>query len=196
MHWRAAVVLRLRWPPAGAANAAPLLLLLPASARAAGRSGTDQILQAGLPSHAPASHAACCGRAFRALLQRAHHAPIESSSPPPAAVLLANYSQQHPDHWMMRTVSQICSLICFWSMLIMRAPNSTPMVRSCTGWKRLSVNCSSRHDFPTPAWRRKERRGVRLRMPREDRVLLVGAPHPSDHPEAPLHRRSAHLCPR
>lgn len=24
------------------------------------------------------------------------------------------------------------------------------MVRSCTGWKRLSVNCSSRHDFPTP----------------------------------------------
>jgi hypothetical protein len=25
------------------------------------------------------------------------------------------------------------------------------MVRSWTGWKRLSVNCSSRHDFPTPA---------------------------------------------
>ena len=37
------------------------------------------------------------------------------------------------------------------SMVIMRAPNSTPMVRSCTGWKRLSVNCSSRHDLPTPA---------------------------------------------
>jgi len=50
-----------------------------------------------------------------------------------------------------RTVSHICSLICFPSMLIMRAPNSTPMVRSCTGWKRLSVNCSSRQDFPTPA---------------------------------------------
>ena len=26
-----------------------------------------------------------------------------------------------------------------------------PIVRSCTGWKRLSVNCSSKHDFPTPA---------------------------------------------
>lgn len=24
------------------------------------------------------------------------------------------------------------------------------MVRSCTGWKRLSVNCSSKHDLPTP----------------------------------------------
>ena len=24
------------------------------------------------------------------------------------------------------------------------------MVRSWTGWNRLSVNCSSRHDFPTP----------------------------------------------
>ena len=32
----------------------------------------------------------------------------------------------------------------------MRAPNSTPIVRSCTGWKRLSVNCSSRQDLPTP----------------------------------------------
>ena len=48
-------------------------------------------------------------------------------------------------------MSHICSLICFPSMLIMRAPNSTPMVRSCTGWKRLYVNCSSRQDFPTPA---------------------------------------------
>ena len=50
-----------------------------------------------------------------------------------------------------RTVSQIWSLMGLLSMVIMRAPNSTPMVRSCTGWKRLSVNCSSRHDFPTPA---------------------------------------------
>ena len=49
-----------------------------------------------------------------------------------------------------RTVSQICSLICLLSIVIMRAPNSTPMVRSCTGWKRLSVNCRSKHDFPTP----------------------------------------------
>lgn len=48
------------------------------------------------------------------------------------------------------TVSQICNLICFPSMVIMRAPNSTPMVKSCTGWNRLSVNCNSRHDFPTP----------------------------------------------
>ena len=47
-------------------------------------------------------------------------------------------------------VSQICSLICLLSIVIMRAPNSTPMVRSCTGWKRLSVNCRSKHDFPTP----------------------------------------------
>ena len=35
-------------------------------------------------------------------------------------------------------------------MVTMRAPNSTPMVRSCTGWNLLSVNCKSRHDFPTP----------------------------------------------
>lgn len=25
-----------------------------------------------------------------------------------------------------------------------------PIVRSWTGWKRLSVNCSSKHDLPTP----------------------------------------------
>ena len=49
-----------------------------------------------------------------------------------------------------RTVSQICSLMFLSSILTMRAPNSTPMVRSCTCWKRLSVNCSSRHDLPTP----------------------------------------------
>ena len=54
-----------------------------------------------------------------------------------------------------RTVSHICSLICLPSMFIMRAPNSTPIVRSCTGWKRLSVNCNSRHDLPTPAQRHK-----------------------------------------
>lgn len=28
-------------------------------------------------------------------------------------------------------------------------PNSTPIVRSCTGWKRLSVNCNNKHDLPT-----------------------------------------------
>lgn len=70
---------------------------------------------------------------------------------PPAASAAALPSYRHGPI-AARTVSQICSLICFWSMLIMRAPNSTPMVRSCTGWKRLSVNCSSRHDLPTPAW--------------------------------------------
>lgn len=47
-------------------------------------------------------------------------------------------------------VSQICSLICLPSIVIIRAPNSTPIVKSCTGWKRLSVNCKRRHDFPTP----------------------------------------------
>jgi len=31
------------------------------------------------------------------------------------------------------TVSQIWSLICFFSIVIMRAPNSTPMVRSEPG---------------------------------------------------------------
>lgn len=49
-----------------------------------------------------------------------------------------------------RTVSQIWSLIGLESMVIIRAPNSTPMVRSWTGWKRLSVNWRRRHDFPTP----------------------------------------------
>lgn len=48
------------------------------------------------------------------------------------------------------TVSHICSFICLLLMLIILAPNSTPIVRSWTGWNRLSVNCNSRHDFPTP----------------------------------------------
>ena len=47
-------------------------------------------------------------------------------------------------------VSQICNLICLPSIFIMRAPNSTPMVKSWTGWNLLSVNWRSRHDFPTP----------------------------------------------
>ena len=33
----------------------------------------------------------------------------------------------------------------------MRLPNSTPMVKSCTRWNRLSVNCNNRQDLPTPA---------------------------------------------
>lgn len=48
------------------------------------------------------------------------------------------------------TVSQIWSFTCFSPMLIILAPNSTPIVRSCTGWNRLSVNWRSRQDFPTP----------------------------------------------
>lgn len=52
------------------------------------------------------------------------------------------------DSWP--AVSQICNLICLSAMEIMRAPNSTPIVRSWTGWKRLSVNWSRRQDLPTP----------------------------------------------
>ena len=47
-------------------------------------------------------------------------------------------------------VSQICSFTAFPSIWTVRAPNSTPIVRSCTGWKRLSVNWSKRQDLPTP----------------------------------------------
>jgi hypothetical protein len=48
-----------------------------------------------------------------------------------------------------RTVSQIWSLIWLLSMVMVLEPNSTPIVRSCTGWKRLSVNWRSKQDFPT-----------------------------------------------
>ena len=51
-------------------------------------------------------------------------------------------------------VSQIWSLICLSLMLTMRLPNSTPMVRSWTCWNLLSVNCRSRHDLPTPVFRK------------------------------------------
>lgn len=47
-------------------------------------------------------------------------------------------------------MSHIWSLICLPSIVIIRAPNSTPIVRSWTGWKRLSVNWRRRQDFPTP----------------------------------------------
>ena len=39
-------------------------------------------------------------------------------------------------------VSQICSLICLPSSVTMRAPNSTPIVRSCTCGRR-QAGCSS-----------------------------------------------------
>src|SRR5690554_6939200 len=55
------------------------------------------------------------------------------------------------------TVSHICNLICLSSIVIIREPNSTPIVRSWTGWKRLSVNWSKRQLFPTPE-RGKERK--------------------------------------
>lgn len=37
-------------------------------------------------------------------------------------------------------MSQIWSLNGLLSMVIILAPNSTPIVKSCTGWKRLSMN--------------------------------------------------------
>ena len=42
-------------------------------------------------------------------------------------------------------------------MVTMRLPNSTPMVKSCTRWNRLSVNCNNRQDLPTPAKAEKKR---------------------------------------
>ena len=57
------------------------------------------------------------------------------------------------DSWP--AVSQICSLMFFSWIWIVRAPNSTPIVRSCYWRNRLSVNWSSRHDFPTPITQRK-----------------------------------------
>lgn len=38
-----------------------------------------------------------------------------------------------------------------------------PIVRSCTGWNRLSVNCSKRHDFPTPRSTKNEQSSQALR---------------------------------
>ena len=35
-------------------------------------------------------------------------------------------------------------------MVTILDPNSTPIVKSCTRWNLLSVNCNNRHDFPTP----------------------------------------------
>jgi hypothetical protein len=46
------------------------------------------------------------------------------------------------------------------------------MVRSWTGWKRLSVNCSSRHDLPTPAEPSVKQR---IRLRRADRSNLPGS---------------------
>jgi hypothetical protein len=61
----------------------------------------------------------------------------------------------------IHTVSQIWSLIGLLSIVTIRAPNSTPIVRSWTGWNLLSVNCKSRHDFPTPVLQRKKETHVK-----------------------------------
>lgn len=55
-----------------------------------------------------------------------------------------------------------------WSQLIGNNPEirsaDLPMVRSWTGWNLLSVNCSSRHDFPTPERHTHTQTQLRLRI--------------------------------
>ena len=46
-------------------------------------------------------------------------------------------------------------------------------MRSWTGWKRLSVNCSSKHDLPTPAWVTCQHMAVRLPGIGRDAPLLI-----------------------
>ena len=50
-------------------------------------------------------------------------------------------------------------------MVTILDPNSTPMVKSCTRWNLLSVNCNNRHDFPTPevSFKQDERERERVR---------------------------------
>ena len=50
-------------------------------------------------------------------------------------------------------------------MVTILDPNSTPMVKSCTHWNLLSVNCNNRHDFPTPevSFKQDERERERVR---------------------------------
>ena len=93
-------------------------------------------------------------------------------------------------------MSQIWSLMGLLSMVIIRAPNSTPMVRSCTGWKRLSVNCSSRHDLPTPAHRRrrvrtKQREARQYRCAQGNRCTCGWTGSPSPPPPAASGRQGA-----
>jgi len=66
------------------------------------------------------------------------------------------------------------------SMVTMRAPNSTPMVRSWTGWNLLSVNWRSRHDFPTPApHRRKTQTWREIRRPNCEKKRKEGTEEPN-----------------
>ena len=54
--------------------------------------------------------------------------------------------------WIIKkiTVSQICSFILLSPTVIIFAPNYTPIVTSCFCLNRWSINCSKRHDLPTP----------------------------------------------
>lgn len=52
--------------------------------------------------------------------------------------------------FVARTVSQILILVGFPSTVTTRDPYSTPIVTSWNFRNLLSVNCRSRHDFPTP----------------------------------------------
>ena len=71
------------------------------------------------------------------------------------------------------TVSHICNLIGFPAIFIIRAPNSTPMVRSCTGWNLLSVNWRRRQDFPTPDHKRKERRWFLIQFQQKQSIYFL-----------------------
>ena len=47
-------------------------------------------------------------------------------------------------------VNKLDAGCCFQTYIAPFFYANLPIVRSWTGWKRLSVNCSKRHDFPTP----------------------------------------------
>ena len=71
----------------------------------------------------------------------------------------------------------------------MRAPNSTPMVRSWTGWNLLSVNCSSKHDLPTPVSNRTEVAkpiAVSFNNERSRSVVLYGVKASKHSPVSPM----------
>lgn len=79
------------------------------------------------------------------------------------------------------TVSQIWSLMGFLSTVIIleaKTSNSVSMVGSWRGWNRLSVNCSSRHDLPTPAQTRNQMKagGIDLDVPGKESNQELGDP--------------------
>ena len=87
-------------------------------------------------------------------------------------------------------------------MFIMRAPNSTPIVKSCTGWKRLSVNCSNKQDFPTPAQARagEHQRGPKAHLAALDswlvaaKVLLTRVPDDNVLEQVPVSKLALQTC--